>query len=157
MVYYERSQPELYQGRNLDAEYHRFAHRNRIELVHAYSVEAVNAAAGRFGGADFPPQKGYEGPGEGVGNRIVPATFYGPGKEFDDRAGAWRKADEWMTFLKERLPRAITLSLPAGRTLATAVRLHSPTCRQRSQQPRPRTRAAHDGHARLRRGAGRRD
>jgi Glycoside hydrolase 123, catalytic domain len=113
MVYYERSQPELYQGRNLDAEYHRFAHRNRIELVHAYSVEAVNAAAGRFGGADFTAAKGYEGPGEGVGNRIVPATFYGPGKEFDDRAGAWRKADEWMTFLKERLPRAITfLYLP---------------------------------------------
>src|SRR5215813_13482852 len=108
MVYYEPSQPELYQGRNLDAEYHRFAHRNRIELVHAYSIEAVKAADGRFSGADFTAAKGYEGPGEGVGNRIVPATFYGPGKEFDDRAGAWRKADEWMTFLKESLPRAVT-------------------------------------------------
>src|SRR5262249_57527893 len=81
--------------------------------VHAYSIEAVRAGAGRCGGADFTAAKGYEGPGEGVGNRIVPATFYGPGKEFDDRAGAWRKADEWMTFLKERLPGAITfLYLP---------------------------------------------
>jgi hypothetical protein len=113
MVYYEPGQPELYQGRNLDAEYHRFAHRHRIELVHAYSIEAVKAAAGRFSGADFTSEKGYEGPGESVGNRIVPATFYGPGKEFDDRASAWRKADEWITFLKERLPRAITfLYLP---------------------------------------------
>ncbi|HEY7182442.1 MAG TPA: hypothetical protein VIC84_13530, partial [Blastocatellia bacterium] len=48
MVYYEPGQPELYQGRNLDAEYHRFAHRHRIELVHAYGVEDVKAAAGRF-------------------------------------------------------------------------------------------------------------
>ena len=35
MVYYEGSQPELYHGRNLDPAYHRFAHRHRIELVHA--------------------------------------------------------------------------------------------------------------------------
>jgi hypothetical protein len=113
MVYYEGSQPELYQGRNLDAEYHRFAHRHRIELVSAYSIEAVKAAASRFSGDDFTKANGYEGPGEGTGNRIVPATFYGPGKEFDERASAWRKADEWMTFLKGRLPHAITfLYLP---------------------------------------------
>jgi hypothetical protein len=113
MVFYERSQPELYHGRNLDAEYHRFAHRHRIELVHAYSIEAVKAAAGRFSGDDFTAAKGYEGPGEGVGNRIVPATFYGPGREFDERASAWRKADAWMTFLKEHLPQSITfLYLP---------------------------------------------
>ncbi|HEY3119058.1 MAG TPA: hypothetical protein VGL15_00425, partial [Vicinamibacteria bacterium] len=36
MVYYESSQPELYHGRNLDAAYHRFAHRQRVELVTAY-------------------------------------------------------------------------------------------------------------------------
>jgi len=113
MVYYEGSQPELYQGRNLDAEYHRFAHRHRIELVHAYSIEAVKAAAGRFSGEDFTKAKGYEGPGEGVGNRIVPATFYGPGKDFDERESAWRKSDAWISFLKERLPQSITfLYLP---------------------------------------------
>ena len=113
MVYYERSQPELYQGRNLDAEYHRFAHRHRVELVHAYSIESVKAASGRFSGEDFTKAKGYEGPGEGIGNRIIPATFYGPGKDFDERESAWRKSDAWMTFLKERLPNAITfLYLP---------------------------------------------
>ena len=44
MVYYEPSQPELYQGRNLDAVYHRFAHRQRIELVHGYEKAEVEAS-----------------------------------------------------------------------------------------------------------------
>jgi hypothetical protein len=108
MVYYERVQPESYQGRDLDAEFHRFAHRQRVELVHAYSVASARAAMGRFSGDDFRQAKGYEGPGEGVGNKIVPASFYGPGRDYDERASAWRKSDEWMTFLKEYLPGAIT-------------------------------------------------
>jgi hypothetical protein len=51
---------------------------------------------------------GYEGPGEGQGNRIVPRSFYGPGKGFDVRATAWELADRWMTFLQAKLPKAIT-------------------------------------------------
>lgn len=108
MVFFDSSQPELYQGRNRDAEYHRFAHRHRIELVSAYSAASVDAARGRFDGSDFTSANGYEGPGEGVGNRIAPASFYGPGKDFDERASAWRASDAWMTFLNERVPRAIT-------------------------------------------------
>jgi len=108
MVYYDGSQPELYQGRNLDAVYHRFAHRQRIELVHAYNISSAQAAMGRFRGHDFTRARGYEGPGEGVGNQIIPASFYGPGQDYDERASAWRKSDEWMTFLKESLPGAIT-------------------------------------------------
>ena len=34
--------------------------------------------------------------------------FYGPGREFDDRASAWARSDAWMTFLRAKLPRAIT-------------------------------------------------
>jgi len=113
MVYYESLQPKLYQGRDLDAEYHRFAHRNRIELVHAYDIDAVSAALGRFDGSDFTKAKGYEGPGLGIGNQIIPRTFYGPGKTFDDRASAWREADRWISFLRQKLPNAITfLYLP---------------------------------------------
>ncbi|HKG12647.1 MAG TPA: hypothetical protein VKB12_04890 [Pyrinomonadaceae bacterium] len=108
MVYYEGTQPELYHGRNLDAEYHRFAHRNRVELVNAYDVESARAARGRFTGEDFTRAKRYEGPGEGTGNRIIPRTFYGPGKEFDGRASAWRESDAWMTFVNENFPRALT-------------------------------------------------
>jgi Domain of unknown function (DUF4091) len=108
MLYYTSDQAELYQGRNLDAAYNRFAHRHRVELVHAYDEAAVQAASDRFSGADFTRERGYEGPGAGVGNVLVPRTFYGPGRDFDDRASAWSKSDSWMTFLRERLPRAIT-------------------------------------------------
>ena len=113
MIYYEPTQPVMYQGRNLDPEYHRFAHRQRIELVHAYDIEKVNAAKGRFTGQDFTKTFGYEGPGEGVGNRIIPRTFYGPGKDFDERSNAWQKSDEWMTFINNNFPDAVTfLYLP---------------------------------------------
>lgn len=125
MIYYESLQPRLYQGRNLDAEYHRFAHRQRVELVHEYDVAKVRAAMGRFAGTDFTRARGYEGPGEGVGNRIIPRTFYGPGKAFDERANAWRLADEWMTFLSKNVPGAITfLYLPdePGRSMYPYIR-----------------------------------
>ena len=101
MVYYESLQPKLYQGRDLDAEYHRFAHRQRIEFVQAYNEAAVMSVRGRFDGSDFSQGRGYEGPGENVGNQIIPRTFYGPGKTFDDRATAWREADSWITFLQK--------------------------------------------------------
>lgn len=108
MVYYSGDQPELYQGRNLDAQYHRFAHRQRIELVHAYDVESAKSSMGRFLGNDFTRASGYEGPGEGIGNQIAPASFYGPGKGYDEKASAWARSDAWMTYLKENLPRVIT-------------------------------------------------
>ncbi len=113
MVYYEPEQPELYQGRNLDPAYHRFAHRQRVELVHAYDEARVRASLGRLRGEDFTPANGYEGPGEGKGNQIVPLTFYGPGRDFDERASAWRRADAWIAFLQSTLPGARTfLYLP---------------------------------------------
>ena len=108
MLYYSSDQAELYHGRNLDPEYHRFAHRHRVELVDAYDEARLSAASGRFSGADFTRDRSYEGPGTGVGNRIVPRSFYGPGRDFDDRASAWTKSDSWMTLLREKLPRAIT-------------------------------------------------
>jgi hypothetical protein len=108
MVYYEGYQPELYQGRNLDDRYHRFAHRQRIELVHSYSAESARKAAGRFNGRGFTAPMGYEGPGEGVGNRIIPASFYGPGEHYDERQSAWRHSDAWMRFIDAEFPRALT-------------------------------------------------
>jgi len=113
MVYYESLQPKLYQGRDLDAEYHRFAHRQRIEFVQAYDEAAIASVRGRFDGSDFSQGRGYEGPGENIGNQIIPRTFYGPGKTFDDRATAWRQADTWITFLQKNFPHATTfLYLP---------------------------------------------
>lgn len=108
MLYYESRQPELYQGRNLDAEFHRFAHRQRVELVHGYELKQLNTVSGRFTGTDFTKSNKYEGPGEGIGNRIIPASFYGPGKEYEERSRAWKKSDAWMTFIKENYPQALT-------------------------------------------------
>ena len=108
MLYYQSAQPERYHGRNLDAAYHRFAHRHRVELVHAYDERTIQPVMGRFSGADFTQEHGYEGPGAGVGNVLAPRTFYGPGRDFDDRASAWARSDAWMTFVREKLPRAIT-------------------------------------------------
>jgi len=113
MVYYESLQPVMYHGRNLDAQYHRFAHRQRIELVHAYDIKTATAVIGRFTGQDFTRANGYEGPGAGLGNRVIPRTFYGPGRDFDERSSAWRQADEWMTFINQNFPGAMTfLYLP---------------------------------------------
>ena len=108
MLYYQSAQPERYHGRNLDAAYHRFAHRHRVELVHAYDERTIQPVIGRFSGADFTQEHAYEGPGAGVGNVLAPRTFYGPGRDFDDRASAWARSDAWMTFVREKLPRAIT-------------------------------------------------
>src|SRR4051812_9618876 len=108
MLFYTSDQVERYQGRNLDAAYDRLAHRHRVELVHEYDEQAVTRAIDRFTGRDFTRERGYEGPGVGAGNVIMPRSFYGAGTEFEDRATAWARSDAWMTFLKKSFPRAIT-------------------------------------------------
>ena len=113
MVYFEPDQPVLYQGRNLDPAYHRLAHRHRVELVHAYDEAGVERQRGRFDGSDFRATNGYEGPGEGVGNTIIPVSFYGPGPAFQEKESAWRRSDAWMVFLARTFPKALTfLYLP---------------------------------------------
>jgi len=113
MVYYEGEQPELYHGRNLDPAYHRFAHRHRVELVHGYDEALVEAHRGRFDGRDFTRANGYEGPGEGMGNTIVPASFYGPGRAYEEKDSAWKASDAWMSFVARTVPKALTfLYLP---------------------------------------------
>ena len=69
-------------------------------LVQAYDERTLPRVWGRFSGEDFTRDRGYEGPGEGKGNVIAPRSFYGPGREFDDRASAWAQSDAWMTFVR---------------------------------------------------------
>jgi hypothetical protein len=108
MVYFEPEQVTSYQGHDLTDRFHRFAHRNRIELVGAYSPGALAAARGRFDGSDFTAAAGYDGPGAGVGNTIAPASFYGPGTAYDDRASAWSTSNAFMTSLAANAPNART-------------------------------------------------
>ena len=109
MLYYSSDQPERYHGRNLDAAYHRLAHRHRVELVHAYDEQTLLAAWGRFSGADFTAAHGYEGPGRGVGNVLAPRTLLRTRHGSSTIAPtAWARSDAWMTLLAQKLPRAIT-------------------------------------------------
>ena len=78
MLFYSSDQPELYHGRNLDAAYHRLAHRHRVELVHAYDEQTLPTVWGRFSGADFTRERGYEGPGAGHRQRDRPANVLRP-------------------------------------------------------------------------------
>jgi hypothetical protein len=109
MVYFEEEQVDEYHGHDLEDRYHRLAHRNRVELTHAYDVASATSALGRFDGSAFTPAHGYDGPGRGAGNRVIPRTFYGPGHLFDDPASAAAAADAWMRFLQANLPKARTL------------------------------------------------
>jgi hypothetical protein len=113
MVFFDPGEVELYQGRDLADRYHRFAHRQRIELVGPNDEASVTAAIGRFDGRDFTRERGYEGPGEGVGDPIVPRTFCSagercPGPVFEDPRTAPAAAERWMRFLGETLPGATT-------------------------------------------------
>ena len=126
MVYFEPDQVTRYQGRELTARYHRFAHRHRIELAGAYSVSALEAARGRFDGSDFTAASGYDGPGAGVGNTIAPATFYGPGSAYDNRASAWATSDAWMTSLAANAPGARTfVYMPDEPDASQYARIHT--------------------------------
>ena len=113
MIFFDPSEVELYQGHDLAERYHRFAHRQRIELVGPNDEASVLAALGRFDGRDFTRDHGYEGPGEGIGNRIVPRSFCSagercPGPAFEDPATAKATADAWKRFVSTRLPGATT-------------------------------------------------
>ncbi len=72
-----------------------------------------NRSGPRWGastGATSLPPRGYEGPGEGVGDRVVPASFCSagegcPGRAFEDPRTARAAADAWTRFLRATLPR----------------------------------------------------
>ena len=110
MFYYNNYNPILYMGDSFDydPQFHRFAHRQRVEFVHAYDIESASDNIGRFSGNDFIRKKGYEGPGEKVGNIIVPRTFYGTPTEWSNQLTARNLSDAWMEFIRDSIPDAIT-------------------------------------------------
>ncbi|HTV00422.1 MAG TPA: glycoside hydrolase domain-containing protein [Luteitalea sp.] len=114
IVYYERSQTDLYHGRNMDREYHQFAHRHRVEFTHAYDDATVAAARSRFDGNAFARRvpASYAGPGLDTGNRVIPRTFYGPGRDFDTDESARTALQRWKTSLEGLTPLLTFVYLP---------------------------------------------
>jgi hypothetical protein len=110
MLSFEDDQLAARHGRGdetLIAAYHRLAHRHRVEFTSAYSPRASQAELDRLSGEAFTPERGYEGPGQGVGYTIVPASFYGISQSWQgDRA--WATADAFMTWLAKVKPEATT-------------------------------------------------
>ena len=142
MLYYDSDEVGLYHGRNLDAAYDRLAHRHRAELVHAFDEQSVEREWPRFSGDAFTPAHGYEGPGQGQGNRIVPRSFYGPGEGFDVKAsalGARRPLDD---VPPRQAASRDHFSLHAGRARGRRVRAHPPARRQHPLESRTGTRPA---------------
>ena len=113
MFYFENFGPLLYMGEAVDYEprFHRFAHRHRVEFTHAYDIRSASSNLGRFNGHDFVPENGYAGPGKNVGNKIVPRTFYNTPDEWLNQSTARSLSDEWMEFINDNIPDAITFLL----------------------------------------------
>ena len=110
MFYFNNSNLIIYMGNSFDYDpgFHRFAHRQRVEFVHAYDIESISDKMDMFSGQDFTPEKNYEGPGENTGYRIVPRTFYGTPDEWLNQTTARNLSDEWMEYINEHIPEAIT-------------------------------------------------
>jgi hypothetical protein len=110
MIYFESEQVSSYvgTGEELNRRFHRLAHRHRVEFVEEYGLSYLQNSIARFDGSDFAPGEGYEGPGEGVGYRILPASMYGPPSAYQTKSGAWGASDKWMTYLNANIPDAIT-------------------------------------------------
>jgi len=94
-------------GDELLARYHRMAKRHRVEFTHTYRAGAGGLHADCISGKAFTPEHGYEGPGEGVGYSIIPASFYGINQSWQGDS-AWGTADRFMNWLKKVKPDAIT-------------------------------------------------
>ena len=121
MLFYSSDQPELYHGRNLDAAYHRFAHRHRDRAgARLRRATCDRRCSGGSPAATSRATRGYEGPGEGTGNVIVPRIVLRARtrlRRSRQRLGACRRVDD--------VPRAnaaarIHVPLHAGRAAAAA-------------------------------------
>jgi len=86
-------------------DYHRMAHRHRIELIGSGSWQELQALAGTVTGNTFTREHGYQGPGEDVGNTLFSVHTYGVG--FSDDEDSYRKgSDRWATWFEEHAPDA---------------------------------------------------
>jgi len=110
MIYFEEDQVAARHGKDSAAlvdSYHRLAHRHRVEFTNRYGPDSSQSAVERLSGVAFKPERGYVGPGEGVGYTIVPASFYGIGQNWQQDQ-AWATADAFMTWLTKVKPDAVT-------------------------------------------------
>lgn len=110
MLYFEESSLAARHGINsaaVLARYHRFAHRHRVEFTDAYSPKSDSLHLDLLTGNAFTAERGYEGPGAGQGNIVVPASFYGmrPAWQSDQE---WALADAFVAWVQRARPEALS-------------------------------------------------
>jgi len=94
----------------IEEAYDRMAHRFRVELVAGWNESYILANLKKFNGSLYTSANKYDGPGVGVGQKIIPRTFYpdinvNPTvKGFDTQTEAWASSDAWMTFMSNTFP-----------------------------------------------------
>ena len=138
MVYYASDQPELYHGRNMDAAYHRFAHRQRIELVHAYDIATARAALGRFTGRGLHARRTLRGPGPGCRQHHRPRLLLWSRHRLRrprERVGTCGRVDDISDAIAAE---GADVPLHAGRAAATPVPAHPAAGRERPLESRAR-------------------
>ena len=116
MIFYDEEflygEDGFHRSADVEAAYHRFAHRQRVEFVMGYDDRMYVQEAGiraRFDGSAFTPEHGYDGPGVSLGNNIIPRSFYGlPDTYYDSKDAIWADANAWMSSINSTFPHAIT-------------------------------------------------
>jgi len=88
------------------------AHRHRIDMVggaepnkRAYSEKMLEAYRPWLDGSAFTPENGYQGPGEGQGEKLFPIGMYGEdvlGRE--DQTSVQRQSDLWVEWFRQHAP-----------------------------------------------------
>ncbi len=89
--------------------YHRMAHRHRIELIDNGTFSDLIPLQGTLTGEAFTAAHNYAGPGEGVGNKIYSIQTYGilgnDGTAFGGTEDSyWQAADQWVNWFAGNAP-----------------------------------------------------
>ena len=109
MLFYTSDQPELYHGRNLDAAYDRLAHRNRMQLVHEFDETVGGGVVATVLRRRLHAHEWLRGTRRGRGaTRSSRARSTDPGVASTIATRRGQLSDRWMTFLRDKLPNAIT-------------------------------------------------
>ena len=103
--------PDMPEFDVIEGRYHQMAHRHRADLIINGDLDYIKSHYARYlSGQYYRPERGYEGPGEGIGHGTYSIGTY------DQPAGiisgfvpnteeGWRNvSDAWVTWFEENLP-----------------------------------------------------
>ena len=84
-------------------DYHRMAHRHRLELIGSGDWEEIDHLGGTLTGEAFTAAHGYAGPGEGIGNSLFSVHTYG--WTFGETEAEYRtSSDAWVSWFDANAP-----------------------------------------------------